>query len=792
MRAALATLFTLLAAILPAQTTIRMMAGAGYGIPPKEATGTTAQVRRAVFEAFHRANPDVRVVNAGGLALTGDFADNAFLMSMAGGEGPDVFYVNFRQYHTFLDQGFCRPLEDLVARDPSVMVRVNPTVDKVLRSYDGKRYAVPFFQVAVALYYRRDFFRAAGLDPNRPPKDWKEFREYARRLTVPGRYGFDLSSKSYQWQNFLYQAGGEVVRQDADGRWRAAVATPEAATALDFYRGLATDRWKVGGETVGPALNDAKDLTADVREGKVAMWLNYTNDVVLNGAGELPPSVVGVAALPAGPKGRRNEVNAGMWAISSRVRDPKKLDACWRFIRFFAGDEAARVNTAKCVELGLGDQVNPVWLKRFGYADLASRVDPSYVAANESLFRTGHPEPYGRNCQQVYAVLDDALDRARLEPGTPVAAILATTAREMDRKLLGFTPKETLDRQRAWVWGLLAFAALGSLALGARAILKRRRHSGVGAPERLPAGLSRKRVWLFVGLCLAPATLSVLTWAYYPLGRGLLMAFQDYRVLGGSRWVGVDNFVAVLTQPVFWRAMLNSFLYVGLSIAVGFFVPIGLALALAEIPRGKTFFRTVFYLPAMTSPIIVAFLWRQFYDKTDAGVLNALARPIVEHVLNPLGCHLPTSFDWLGDPSLAMFAVVLPGIWAGAGPGSILYLAALKNISEERYEAADLDGATWLQKIRHIVLPGLKPLILINLLGVFVGGFKAMENVFVLTQGGPLNATRTLGLEVWQSAFMYLRFGYATAAAWVMGSILVGFTLVQIRTLLRMRFTTAR
>jgi multiple sugar transport system permease protein len=86
----------------------------------------------------------------------------------------------------------------------------------------------------------------------------------------------------------------------------------------------------------------------------------------------------------------------------------------------------------------------------------------------------------------------------------------------------------------------------------------------------------------------------------------------------------------------------------------------------------------------------------------------------------------------------------------------------------------------------------LKPLILINLLGVFIAGFKAMENIFVLTQGGPLNSTRTIGLEVWQNAFMFLKFGYATAAAWIMGSILVGFTLIQIRSLLRMRFSTAK
>ena len=198
------------------------------------------------------------------------------------------------------------------------------------------------------------------------------------------------------------------------------------------------------------------------------MWLNYTNDVVLNGQGDLPPSVVGVAALPAGPKGRRNEVNAGMWAISSQVKDPKKLEACWRFIRFFAGDEAARVNTAKCVELGLGTQVNPVYLKKFGYEDLLANVDPSYVEANLSLFQTGHPEPYGRNCQQVYAVLDDALDRARLEPGTPAATILADDGAGDGPQAPGLHAEgdarasSGLGRRGSWRSWVLGCLALGS------------------------------------------------------------------------------------------------------------------------------------------------------------------------------------------------------------------------------------------------------------------------------------------------------------------------------------------
>jgi len=792
----LGTLGLVAAAVAQEPINIRMMAGQGYGIPPKEATTTTAQIRRAVFEEFHRKNPDVRVVNAGGLSLEGPQADNMFLMSMAGDRAPDVFYVNFRQYYTFLEQGFARPLDDLIARDKHIMARVNPTVNEVLTSYDGKTYAVPFFQVAVALYYRKDFFIEAGLDPNKPPKTWDEFYEYARKLTKKDRFGFEFSTPpGYHWQNFVYQAGGEIVGPAENGRWRSLIANPGAAQALDMYRRLVLPQKGPNGEKIPAVAANAAKLTDDVNMGKTAMWFGYTNDVVM-ASSELPPSVVGVAALPAGPKGRMNEVNAGMWAISSRVKDPKKLEACWRFIKFFAGDEAARINTEKCVELGIGNLVNPTWLKKFGFEDQLAGVDPSYVKANEQLFETGHPEPYGKNCQQVYTLMDEALDRARLEPDTPAMAILERAAREMDQKLLGYTAPEVLARQRAWGVGVLGSLLLFVVALVAYFVRKARRDPSF-VIEKLPAGISRRKVWTFLGICLAPAVLTIATWAYYPLAKGLQMAFQDYKLMGGSAWVGLDNFIAVFTQPIFYKSLGNSFLYVGLSLLIGFFIPIFLALALNEIPRGRVFFRTVFYLPAMTSSIVVALVWRQFYEKTETGLLNSLLAPVVNGVINPIWTRLgnepvPVANDWLGNPTLAMFSVVLPGIWAGAGAGSILYLAALKNISVERYEAADLDGASWWQKIRFITLPGLKPLILINLLGVFIGGFKAMENVFVLTQGGPLNSTRTVGLEVWQNAFMFLKFGYATAAAWVMGSILIGFTLVQIRTLLKMRFTAAR
>jgi ABC-type sugar transport system permease subunit len=213
-------------------------------------------------------------------------------------------------------------------------------------------------------------------------------------------------------------------------------------------------------------------------------------------------------------------------------------------------------------------------------------------------------------------------------------------------------------------------------------------------------------------------------------------------------------------------------------------------------------FRTLYYLPAVTSGIVIMLVWRDFFSGGDTGLMNVLTAPLFSllnsgiHGINGLfHAHIAEfalTHDWLGDPHWAMIAVVLPAVWAGAGPGSIIYLAAMKNVPEEMYEAADLDGAGVWTKIRHITLPGLKPLIIINLVGVFIASFKAMENIFVMTGGGPLNATHVLGLEIWYNAFIYLKFGYATAAAWIMGALLIGFTMMQVRNLLRMRFSSAK
>jgi multiple sugar transport system permease protein len=192
-------------------------------------------------------------------------------------------------------------------------------------------------------------------------------------------------------------------------------------------------------------------------------------------------------------------------------------------------------------------------------------------------------------------------------------------------------------------------------------------------------------------------------------------------------------------------------------------------------------YRVIYYLPAVISGVIVIYLWKLLYEPGDTGGFN--------QILMAMG--LPKSM-WIKDEHLAMLCVILPTIWAGMGPGSLIYLAALKNIPNEMYEAADIDGAGFLRKIRYIVFPYLKTLIIIQFIAAFIVAAQSSDFILVMTFGGPNEATRVADLLIFEKAYLYLRFGLATTMAWMLSLLLMGFTVLQIKYLSKMEFRTAK
>lgn len=760
---------------------LRLWGGTGWGVPPKDDTSPFGRSSRAVFEAFKKEHPEIEIVTASGLTIQGPASESNFLLAMAGGTAPDVVYVNFRKLHTFMGQGFLQPLDEFIKSDPEILKRIHPQIRKVI-TVNGHLYCVPWFQCVMALNYRKDLFRDAGLDPNKPPRNWDEFYEYAKKLTIPekGQWGtvFPMQSGSWLLTDYIWQAGGEVISRDKNGKYRAVFNDRGGVEALRFFKKLTRDPWTRDGKTFLGVAGYSSNWGQDVKLGKIGMWMAYSQDVVAT-TSDLNPSLLGMAPLPAGPTGiRANEINAGMWGISSQIKDPKVRRAAWEYIKFVTGPKADEIRTRCYVESGMWKYVNPDKLIKYGYKEYTSEIPRAWMEANVNAFKHGRPEPNGPNCEMIYRQMDTPMQAIYENPKADPKKLMDIACARANRSMMGIVAPEELRWKRPVAWTIvLAMLVMVSLVITKQVRQVAVSQVGESAYSRVAARRGARNhlvAWIF----MAPALLSVLVWAYYPLLRGMVMAFQDFRILGGGHFVGLDNFIQVLSQDTFWKGIWHSFEYVALSLALGFFAPIFLALMLSEVPRGKMLFRTLFYLPAITSGVVIMFLWKIFYDPTPQGLFNS--------ILSVFG--IDTQL-WLGSSLTAMVCIILPVIWAGAGPGSIIYLAALKSIPDEMYEAADVDGAGIWVKIRHIVFPMLKPLIIINFVGAFIGAFKAMENVFIMTGGGPNYATHVIGLDIWYNAFMYLKFGFATSEAWIMGSMLIGFTMYQLRILKDIKFS---
>lgn len=295
----------------------------------------------------------------------------------------------------------------------------------------------------------------------------------------------------------------------------------------------------------------------------------------------------------------------------------------------------------------------------------------------------------------------------------------------------------------------------------------------------MPASAFRKH--RFAYLLLAPAVTGILLFSYVPLVRGTVIAFQEYNVMGASTFAGIDNFANVLYDKLFWLSLWRAAEYTLMYLLLAFIPPIVLAILLSEMPHGKTFFRLVCYLPAVTAGVVTLLLWKFFFDPSDAGAAN--------RILHLFGVG---SQGWLQDKSLAMISIMIPLTWASMGPGCLIYLAALKTVPDDLYEAAAIDGAGFFSRIRHVTLPTIRPLILIQLIFSLIASFQsATDFVMVMTGGGPDRATHVVGLEIFLKAYVFLEFGLATAMGWIVAFVLLSLTVFQMSRLSKMTFTTA-
>lgn len=255
----------------------------------------------------------------------------------------------------------------------------------------------------------------------------------------------------------------------------------------------------------------------------------------------------------------------------------------------------------------------------------------------------------------------------------------------------------------------------------------------------------------------------------YPVFYNVYLSFTNYDLFSPIKFVGVDNYADVFSQDVNLKAIRNTIYFTIGAVPLGTVLALTVAGLLNNAIRGKLLFRTLYYLPVITSGVVTAMIWKWIYSP-QFGLLN--------YFLGLVG--IPKQ-NWLSDPNLALPSLVIITIWAAIGGHMIIFLAALQDIPPELNEAAAIDGAKGWQSFLYITIPLLRPVILFVVVTYSIGIFRNFGIIFLLTQGGPQNTTNTLVWEVYQNAFGYLRLGRASALAMILLATIFIITYINFR-----------
>jgi multiple sugar transport system permease protein len=287
----------------------------------------------------------------------------------------------------------------------------------------------------------------------------------------------------------------------------------------------------------------------------------------------------------------------------------------------------------------------------------------------------------------------------------------------------------------------------------------------------------RERQALWLGLAfISPWLIGLLIFTIYPIIASFYYSFCEYRVLSPPRWVGIRNYVELFTDREYFLQSLWNTAFMFLELPIGIVLGLAIALLLNMKLRGMAWFRTLYYVPSVVPTVAASILWLWLLNP-DYGLVNKALALI----------HVPT-LTWLNDRTWAKPGFIVMDLWS-VGGGMIIYLAALQGVPQHLYEAADLDGASSWDKLRHVTIPAISPVIFFNLILGVIGTFQYFTQAFVMTGangssgvGGPANATLFYALYLYQNAFQYFRMGYACAMAWILFILTLFASLIVFKT----------
>jgi multiple sugar transport system permease protein len=642
------------------------------------------------------------------------------------GTPPDVARINDGWLGKFIDAGLLEPAPE----DLAEYLETQPVSDamKAPLRPGGVAYGVIHSATWQALYYNREHFREVGLDPDRPPQNWDELLDYAERLTVYDddgnitRAGFSLRKSGYapgtgmKFFDFFFSAGGQIV--DESGT-RCLMNSDAGVRSLQFYLDcLYTDRvdsFGVVGDTEGFA------------NGTVSMF--YRGPWVIKYLYDNAPDIdYGIANICAD---EISSSNGGFYpfVVASGSRE-KEL--AWDFIRYMIQPD----NMAE-------------------YAENEMQAPFDAVAMQYPIFSEN--EKYSIFLQQ-----QNVLPFPEIPHQTEIQGLIGETVERVART--DEDPQEALDELVAKIDPLLQVEEV-------RNSISPKLVSGIFLGVLLLGFLVFAVVWWRRDpqsrggyMLILPMLIYFAIFFIYPIVSSLTLSFWDYNPLEPNHpFVGLANYYDCLSDDNFLKAFKNTVVYAFWTVLLGASLSLFLAILLNRALEAVGLYRTLYFIPVVTSIMAAVLVWKYMYRPDDMGLFNMI-----------LGFFHIRPVLWLENENIALGCLIAMAIWKSLGFNMIIFLAGLKAIPDVYYEAASIDGAGEWQKFRFITLPALRPTILFVVVTSLIGTFQVFTQVVGMTEGGPNNATRTIVYHIYEVGFKDFQLGYASAAAVVM-LIVVGF-----------------
>ncbi len=753
---------------------------------------------KEVSERFEAMHPDVKMMLQ---YVPNDYGEKLPLQLISN-SAADILLMDDETYPGYAARGYLEDLQPYIDRDRD-KVPVDGFWPTALKAFNYKGFVggLAWGGFPTVIFYNKDMFDEAGIPYPTEDWTWADFRRIAKALTKDldgdGRfdqYGTQLGFGFLDVEPVLWSFGGNVLTPDYT---QSAINSPET---LETFRFLQDMKFK-----------DRSSILLSEQQGSSREVQILTDRLGMSASGWYVAQVLtdvktdvrwGVAHMPKGPRGDRyTRVSWDGIALNARMQDVERPDLSeeeraeiqwkketgWAFIKYLLSDEVQ----ALICKYGRAMPITREYAEKY-FVDPNSEVDEHLAIDAMGYGRLTPITPKYLSLRAVFDNTSAALQRekesARITPEEAMARMDEGFQEVLAAELADFgTKKEKIAAKSSTVYKIVALIAAAILAAF---LVRLGRKTSTGGHDLTAMIRSRKRriegLW---GLLFAsPWMLGFSLFLAFPIVFSLVLSFSawdPYDPVTSRTFIGMDNYVRALTQDdLMWLSLKKTFLYALIAVPIQLCCSLGLAMLLNQKVRGIRLFRTLFYLPNVVGGVATALMWMYIFNPI-YGPLNSVLRmfnwlldqiPVLSYI------NLPEP-QWINDPDWALPALFLMMLWATGGGAMIIFLAGLQGVPKHLYEAADLDGAGRWRKFWNVTLPMLSPTIFFNLIMSMVGALQIFMQAFVMVgrYGGEQNQLLFYVLYLYRKAFLDYEFGYAAALAWILFAIILGFTLLIVR-----------